>query len=80
MPKTKDKIKVVPIKKVLDGYGTVWEYILDTKGWNKLDKKDRYGIIVGCFENKGFLVYDIYFPKLDITLKNIFPDEIKLYA
>ena len=73
------KIKVVPKKKILDGMGTVWEFALHTRGWNKLDKKDKYGNIVGCFELKGgFKVYDIHFPKLDITLKSIFPDEVKI--
>lgn len=73
-------IKVIPARKVLSGGGTLWEYALFKKGWNELAKKDKYGFIVGCFKIGGSEVCDVHFPKLDITLKNIFFDEIKLYA
>lgn len=76
------EIRVIPAKKVLSGTGSVWEYLLFGKGWNELDEKDKYGILVGRYKLKddGYIVYDVYFPKLDITLKNIFEDEAILFT
>jgi hypothetical protein len=73
------ELLALPRKKVLTGGGYVWEYTLANRGWNELSCLDKYGIVVGVFEltmHSMAIVVDVYWPAVNITLRNIFPSEL----
>lgn len=73
----KDDILVLPRKKVLDGGGNVWEWLLCERGWNDLNCADKVGVVVGVFKlHEGTLVLDILWPTINYTSTNVFPDEV----
>lgn len=73
----KAEIIIRPKNEILGDCGYVWEHFLSQKGWNELDEKDKYGVVIGCYRLKGGgTVCDVYFPALDLTEKNIFTGEV----
>jgi len=73
-------VPMLPRKDVLDGSGTIWEDILYRRGWNELETSKKICYSTGSFRlSSGAEVTDIYFPFLDLELKNIFWNELKLY-
>ena len=73
-----EKIRVLPVTKILTGGGYIWEWELSDKGWNELSGEDKVGEIVGLYELEGgSIVCDVRWPKLNIISKNIFMGELK---
>jgi len=81
MSKIKE-LKVRPVNYPLRGDSTIWESYLMQKGWNNLPEDQRYGLVTDFWQIRGkpeFKLVSVYFPAVDITLDDIFIDEVVKY-
>lgn len=67
-------IYVLPLRKVLDGKGCMWESLLADRGWNELPDDKKKGRVTKLYSDNTI---DVYFEELDYTCEGVFIDEVR---
>lgn len=69
-------VKALPVRKNLDGCGTVWESELSRRGWNDLPYEQKYGCVVQLYSDN---TVDVCFDAIGFTACGVFLDEIDIF-
>jgi hypothetical protein len=77
----KQEILVIPKKKMLDGKGCVWEYLLAATGYNDLPDDKKIGKVTEMWKIEGdAVVCTVEWPGANHTSKDVFPDELEVIS